>query len=121
MEASSQRRARLVKDGVSFDAAVQKGKELFATYCGQQKLARARERADRIRTAAEAVLRGAHGSFEATREAVAQMLTGEASGTYFQTVHRKLQSVEPADFESLKDDAALAEYLATLAEEEDGG
>ncbi|MBK8229984.1 MAG: hypothetical protein IPK72_05205 [Candidatus Eisenbacteria bacterium] len=105
---------------MSFDAAVQKGKQLFATYRGRQKLAQAREKADRIRTAAEAILRGAHGSFEATREAVAQMLTGEASGTHFQTVHRKLQSVEPADFESVQDHAALAEYLATPAEEADG-
>ncbi|MCC7142011.1 MAG: hypothetical protein IT349_07915 [Candidatus Eisenbacteria bacterium] len=105
---------------MNLDAAVQKGKELFATYRGQQKSARAQQKADWIRAAAEAVLRGAHGSFEATREAVAQMLTGEASGTHFQTVHRKLQSVEPADFESVQDHAALAEYLATPAEEADG-
>jgi len=105
-------RKRLAEFGIDVDRVLSTGRKQFANFLAQQRVARARARLDLLRQAMESVRASAVESIDAIRDELAQILAGASAGEAYVTYHRKLQSLEKEDLESLRDDSALLEFLS---------
>ncbi len=110
----------LAESGVDVDRILAVGKKQFADFLAQQRVARARTRLDLARKALESVRAPAVESIDAIRNKLAQALSGASTGEAYAAYHRKLQSLEKEDVESLGDDSALLDFLARIATEDPG-
>lgn len=109
--------AALQRQDIDVETTIAEGLQLFAAFRGQQKLARARVRVERLQRAVQEFLHGTSDSMVAARQEIAQLLAGESRGRLYAAVHRKLEAVSAEDLQSLSDDAALAAFLERCADE----
>lgn len=108
----------LSEEGVDVDRAIREGKGLFSDFLKRQKLARAREKLVRIRSAVSEFVKSSDLSLDRAREEIARALAGDRGEEAYQAYHRKLGSVEEEDVKSLADDAALLEFVRKIEEGE---
>jgi hypothetical protein len=111
-------RKMLAESGLDVDRIVTAGKRQFADFLAQQRVAHARTRLDLVRKALESARASAVESIDAIRDKLAQALSGVSTGEAYVAYHRKLQSLEEEDVESLGDDSALLDFLARIDTED---
>lgn len=112
-------RKGLEEAGVDVEKALREGRALFAGFVRRQRLKDAREAFERAKTAVQEFRRSASESIQGARDELARALAGEASGERYKAYCRKLEDVSSEDIESLKDDAALLDFVNRLRRSED--
>jgi hypothetical protein len=111
-------RESLTSAGIDVDTAVREGQKVFASFLAQQRLVRARERLERIRSVAISVRGKAIASLDAAREELARILAGEGTGEKYLAYHRQLRKIDEHDLASLTDDAALIDFVEQFESQE---
>ncbi len=104
----------LVESGVDVDATLGKGMGLFADFKKRRRLQLSRERLERLREAVNRWSGVGEGTLGAIKEQIARALAGDQGQLVYQTYYRKLERVEVADLESLREDAALLEFVVRV-------
>ncbi len=110
----------LINSGIDMEKTIEDGQEIIASFLKRQKLAKGRAKFERIKKALADLHAGVTPSVEKARDAIARAVAGESSGHGFQVAHRKLESIEIEDLESLQDDAAILEFVLKFEEDEEG-
>lgn len=111
-------RRSLEEQGIDVDATVSDGLRLFADFKKRRRLQRARRKLDRLREAVGAWSGAKRRSVTTLRDDIARALAGDSGDVVYQTYHRKLESVDTVDLESLHEDAALLEFIARIEADE---
>jgi len=119
VEDAASMRVSLLEIGVDADRVAEKGKRLFSDFLKRQRLARAQEKLEHIRTVVRGFTRDAAQSLLQTREELARAFAGHGDQQGYLAYHRKLQSVEEEDIKSLGDDAALLRFIQDMEEDEE--
>ena len=113
-------RKRLEDAGIDVSRVLEQGASMFDGFVRRERLRVARERFERAKRAVAEFRRGLVQSVGTAREELARALAGEASGEQYLAYFRKLENVDAGDIESLKDDAALLEFVSHLEADERG-
>lgn len=107
-------RKLLEEQGIDVDETVSKGQRLFADHKKRKRLLAARRKLERVRQAVRTWSGSKKSSPSAIMEQIARALAGDSGEIVYQTYHRKLETVDPTDLQSLHDDAALLEFIARI-------
>ena len=111
----------LDEQGVDVDTILSEGLALFSDFKKRRRLELARLKLDRLRLAVATWSSTAGDSVDKIREDIARALAGKGGDIVYQAYHRKLQNFDPADLESLHEDAALLEFISRMESEETDG
>lgn len=104
----------LEEQGIDVEATVSKGLRLFADDRKRKRLFRAQTKLKRLQEAVRTWTGSTEQSLGTIKEEIARVLAGDGGEVAYQTYHRKLESIETTDLESLREDAALLEFIARL-------
>lgn len=111
-------RRSLEQQGVDVESTLSEGLRRFSDFKKRKRLQHARARLDQLREAVRTWSRATGGSASTMREEIARALACEGGEIVYQTYHRKLARVDPRDLESLRDDAAVLEFIARMEADE---
>lgn len=107
-------RRSLDEQGVDVEATLSEGLRLFADHKKRERLRLAQRRLERLRGAVRTWAGGTAESLGTIKEEIARVLAGDGGEIAYQAYHRKLARVDAADVESLREDAALLEFIARI-------
>lgn len=111
-------RESLEEKGIDVEATLSRARRVIDRQRGIRRLAEAREKMARVRSAVLRWMEEGRQSVSAARDDIAQALAGDANAPAYQAYHRKLEEVSDEDLASLGDDAELLEFIERMEDDD---